>query len=147
MAPWYVASIRAGDYAFSNLQKRTACFNLFIKEVDKIIDAKYFSGARTPVTRAQFEKVKPRLLNILSMTTKVFPIFATTSVSILERCKNLLNIGQLKFQILRNISECLRETLSMEDKYIRLQTKITTHFDAPTFEFAREARLSAPSLP
>ena len=146
MAPWFVASIRAGDYAYDKFQKRLRCFNRFIREVDVISESKFFRGVDTPVTRAQFEIAKPKLLDILRMTTQIFPLFTTTSVSILERCYNLLNSGRLRFHILRNISECLRETLNLEEHCIRIQTKITTHFEVPTRQFAREARLTAPSL-
>lgn len=146
MVPWFVASIKAGDYAYENYKKRVTCFNLYVREVDKISEAKYFSDTNTPVTRKQFDDMKPKLLSILQMTTKVFPLFTTTTVSILERCYNLVNVGNLKFRILRNITECLRETLELEERYIRIQTKITTHFEVPTHVFAQEARLSRPSL-
>jgi len=146
VAPWFVASIRAGDYAHEKYKKRVTCFNKFIREVDVISESKFFRGSETPITRAQFDAAKPKLLDILRMTTSIFPLFTTTSVSILERCYNLLNLGRLRFHILRNISECLRETLNLEDHCIRIQTKITSHFEVPTHIFAREARLTSPSL-
>ena len=146
MVPWFVASIRAGDYAYERFQKRLRCFNRFIREVDVISESKFFHGVDTPVSRAQFEIAKPKLLEILRMTTKIFSLFTTTSISILERCYNLLNLGRLCFRILRNISECLRETLNLEEHCIRIQTKIITHFEVSTQQFAREARLTAPSL-
>jgi hypothetical protein len=121
VAPWFVASIRAGDYAYEKYSKRVGTFNQFIREVDVIGESKFFSGVDTPVTRAQFEKAKPKLLEILRLTTIIFPVFTTTSVSILERCYNLLNLGTLRFRILRNISECLRETLNLEEQCIRVQ--------------------------
>ncbi|CAG5103290.1 Oidioi.mRNA.OKI2018_I69.chr1.g702.t1.cds [Oikopleura dioica] len=146
MAPWFVASVRAGDYAYKKHDARVNLFNGYQYQLEQIRTSKFYSGYKTKLTRKQWADTRPSLEELLSATSKVFPLFRTTSMSSIERCILLSTQDNLKYEFLHNIGETLRETLEMEEKYVKLQTKMTTHIHLDCYTFAQEANLSAPVL-